>query len=247
MSRRITLEVAVTTPDEAVAAVAAGADRLELCSALEVGGLTPSPGAFLTCRDAVAAPICVLLRPRVGGFAYPEDEFDVLASDAELFMSEGADAVVVGGLTPAGRIDRVLCRRLVDAADGDAVVFHRAFDFLPDPLAALEELIELGFQRVLTSGGAPTALEGADVIAKLIQRAAGRIEVLPGGGVTPENIEELVRRTGCDQVHGSFRSPVTDPTLASNPALAAGMGGGMALDPAKVAATRAVLDRLAAG
>ena len=246
MPPRITLEVAVTTPDEAVAAVAAGADRLELSVALEVGGLTPSPGAFLTCREAVSAPLCVLLRPRTGGFAYPEDEFDVLVSDAELFMSEGADGVVVAVLTAAGRIDRELCGRLADAADGDAV-FHRACDFLPDPFAALEELIALGFKRVLTSGGAPTALEGADVIAKLIEQAAGRIEILPGGGITPENVEELVRRTGCDQVHGSFRSPVADPTLAANPALAAGMGGGLALDPAKVAATRAVLDRLAAG
>lgn len=246
MPPRITLEVAVTTPDEAVAAVAAGADRLELCSALEVGGLTPSPGTFDAVRDLVEVPVWVLLRPRPGGFVYLEVEFEVIRMDLDSFEDAGADGFVVGLLAGPHRLDPDRCSRQVVESEGK-VAFHRAFDFLPNPFAALEELIDLGFERVLTSGGAPTALEGAEVIAKLIEQAAGRIQVLPGGGITPENVEELVRCTGCDQVHGSFRSPVTDPTLAANPALAAGMGGGLALDPAKVAATRAVLDRLAAG
>jgi copper homeostasis protein len=247
MSHRIILEVAVTTPDEAAAAVAAGADRLELCSALEVGGVTPWVELDGIGWVDEEFPAYLLLRPRPGGFVYTPQEWLAVRSQAEVYLQgDRVGGVVSGVLAKPGMIHRGRCRELVKLANGRAV-FHRAFDFLPDPFAALEELIDLGFERVLTSGGAPTALEGAEVIAKLIKQAAGRIEILPGGGVTPENVEELVRRTGCDQVHGSFRSPVHDPTLAANPALAAGMGGGMALDPAKVAATRAVLDRLAAG
>ncbi|MBX9584793.1 MAG: hypothetical protein K2X87_31200 [Gemmataceae bacterium] len=249
MPRRITLEVAVTTPDEAVAAVAAGADRLELCAALEVGGVTPSVGLDFQVRQAVGCPVVILIRPRPGGFVYSAGEIEAMREEVLIWQDREREPVkfvlgVLGWGDGRPVLDRDRCRELAQTAEW-RVAFHRAFDFLPDLPAALEDLIDLGFKRVLTSGGKPTALEGADVIAKLIERARGRIEILPGGGITPENVEELVRRTGCDQVHGSFRSPVTDPTLAANPALAAGMGGGTALDPARVAATRAVLDRLA--
>lgn len=252
MPPRITLEVAVTTPEEAVAAVSAGADRLELCSALEVGGVTPSQATFLLTRLSVAVPLFVLVRPRTGGFVTDQIDVGTIAADIGSFLAvpqtgdrKPADGVVFGAIESPDRIDP-WCRRWAGQAAG-RITFHRAFDFLSHLPAALEQLIDIGFKRVLTSGGAPTALEGADVIAGLVRQAAGRIEILPGGGVTPENVVELVRRTGCTQVHGSFRSPVHDPTLAGNPALAVGMGGGMALDPAKVAAARAALDRYSAG
>lgn len=242
--KRITLEVAVTTADEARRAAGAGADRLELCAALEVGGVTPSPGTFLEVRAAVRIPAYVLLRPRPGGFVYSDAEFASLKRDAEWFLSHGADGIVFGMLTPGGQIDRIRCAELVRLARGKAV-FHRAFDFLHDQPAALEELIELGFERVLTGGGAATAGEGAAEIARLVRRAGGRIDILPGGGIRPENVGELLRVTGCDQVHASLRGPVPGPTLPATPLLADQMGNGRTTDPEMVRAVRAAVDSFA--
>jgi copper homeostasis protein len=237
--KRITLEVCVTTADEAVTAAAAGADRLELCTALEVGGVTPSPGAFLDARAAVRIPTYVLIRPRPGGFVYAPREFATIRRDAEWFLTHGADGIVCGVLDESGRLNN--SGDLVRAARGRAVL-HRAFDFLPNPFDGLTEAIDLGFERVLTSGGASTAVEGADVIWELRRLAAGRIEILPGSGIKPGNVAELVRTTGCDQVHGSFRSPAGG--AVGNPFVAAGMGSATRTDPALVAAVRAELDRL---
>jgi copper homeostasis protein len=237
----VTLEIAVTTPDEAAAAVAAGANRLELCAALEVGGLTPSPGVFIAVREAVDVPVWVLLRPRPGGFAYSGGEMRAVLRDTEWFRANGADGVVFGALTADGRIHEEHCRAVVERSGG-ACAFHRVFDFLPDPAATLERVIGLGFERVLTSGGAASAIEGAAVIAALVREAAGRIGVLPGGGVRPGNVTELVRATGCGQVHASARGSVADPGLAGNPALAAQMGGRLTTDPAVVRQLRSALD-----
>lgn len=242
--KRITLEVAVTTADEARLAVDAGADRLELCAALEVGGVTPSPGTFLEAGAAVRVPVYVLLRPRPGGFVYSDAEFATLKRDAEWFLSHVADGIVFGILTTDGQIDRDRCSELVWLARGKAV-FHRAFDFLHDRPAALEELIDLGFERVLTSGGATTAIEGVEEIARLAHRAGGRIVILPGGGIRPENVANLLRVTGCDQVHASLRRPATDPILAANPRLAGQMGGGQTTDAELARAMRAALDSFA--
>lgn len=213
----------VTTADQAFAAVAAGADRLELCSALEVGGVTPSPGTFSDVRTAASVPVVVLVRPRSGGFVYTRGEFATLCRDADWFLANGAAAIVSGALDEAGRLHREQCRQLVRLARGKAVL-HRAFDALPDQAVGLEEAIDLGFSRVLTSGGARTAPDGADAIRTLVESASGRIEVLAGGGVTPTNVVELIRLTGCDQVHGSFRSA----------------------DPSTVAAVRAAMDLVTA-
>ena len=242
--KRITLEVAVTTADEARRATDAGADRLELCSALEVGGVTSSQGTFLEVRAAVRLPVYVLLRPRPGGFAYSDAEFTTLRRDAEWFMAHGADGLVFGVLTPGGRIDRDRCSELVRLARGKAV-FHRAFDFLPDRLAALEELIDLGFERVLTSGGAVTATDGAAEIARLVHRSGGRIGVLPGGGIRPDNVGDLLRVTGCDQIHASLRGPLADPAFSANPRLAVQMGGGLTTDANLIRQVRAALDAFA--
>ncbi len=205
MSGRITLEVAVTTAEEARLAVEAGADRLELGSALELGGITPSPGTFECVRAAVPrTPIYVLLRPRPGDFAYSDSEFATILQDAAWFLRNGANGIVCGVLDAVGRIDLASSLDLVHTSQGK-VVFHRAFDFLVPSPTNLEELIQAGFERVLSSGGAATALAGADRIAELQQQARGRIEVLPGGGVNAENVIELIHRTDCKQVHGAFR------------------------------------------
>lgn len=246
---RPVLEVAVTTPDEARAAVSAGADRLELCAALGCGGVTPSLGMFEAVREAVGVPVYVLLRPRPGGFAYTFDELDVMTRDAKLFLDHGADGIVFGVLTATGRVAEEACRGLVKLADGRAV-FHRAFDFIRDQKAALKTLVGLGFERVQTSGKKSTAVEGAEQIATLVTAAGWDIEVLPAGGIGPENVAALLADTGCDQVHGSFRGSTPDRCLAGNKKLFAAMGAGPdgwtpTTDPGLVTATRQALDRFA--
>ena len=245
---RVTLEIAVTTPDEAVAAERAGADRLELCAALEVGGVTPSMGVFERVRDLVEVPVWVLLRPRPGGFLYTTEEYEATLRDTEAFVTAGADGIVIGALDGAGNVALEECRRLSRLARG-RIVFHRAFDFAVDPRAALERLVELGFARVLTSGGRRTALEGSAAIRELLGQAAGRIPVMPGGGVRPDNVAELVRATGCREVHSSARLGVRHPGLERNPGLARAMGAEDAVrtfstDAALVAGLRTALDHL---
>ncbi|QJW99658.1 copper homeostasis protein CutC [Frigoriglobus tundricola] len=241
---RYTLEIAVSTPAEAALAVRAGADRLELSCALEVGGLTPSIGLFRAVREWVEVPVYVMLRPRAGGFMYRHSELEIMWADAEAFLSEGASGIVFAALKDDGAIDHVRCRQFVERADGKAV-FHRAFDFLSDPLAALDELIELGFERVLTSGGASTAETGTNRLAALVQHAGWQIEVLPAGSVRPHNVADLVRTTRCDQVHSAARVPADDPLLSAHPRLARGLGAPGELDERLVRGLRHELDRLA--
>jgi copper homeostasis protein len=219
--RRITLEVGVTGVEEALRAEANGADRLELCSGLELGGLTPSPGAFLAVREAVRLPVYVLLRPRTDGFSYSDGQFETMRRDAGWFLDHGATGIVFGIVDcPHGtnEIDRKRCQDLVRVAAGKAV-FHRAFDFLPVPLARLDELAELGFERVQTSGGSPAAADGAGRLAEWVAHARGRIEVMPAGGITPRGVARLLRITGADQVHASLRAAVPDPSLRADPRL----------------------------
>jgi renalase len=245
---RYILEIAVSTPDEAIRAATSGADRLELSSGLEVGGLTPSLHTFRAVREAVSIPVYVLIRPRPGGFRYSDREFDVMLHDAEEFLNAGAAGIVFGILCRDG-IDRMRCQQLVQIAGGRAV-FHRAFDFLPDPLAALDELIELGFERVLTSGLGSTAEAGATQLASLVQHAGWQIEILPAGKIRPENVVDLVRETRCEQVHSSARTAIRDPDLAVSLRLAAGLGvdgsgNWMTTDLDLVASLRSALDQLA--
>jgi copper homeostasis protein len=245
---RYTLEVAVTTPEEARLAERNGADRLELAIGLEVGGLTPPPGLVREVIESAGVPVYVLLRSRTGGFVYSRAELAVMEADADALLAAGAAGVVFGALTRDGRIDRAACERVAARARGKAV-FHRAFDFVPDRIEALDELIALGFERVLTSGGAATAEAGATQLAALVQHAGWQIEVLPAGSVRPHNVADLVRETRCDQVHSAARAPLAapDPVLARNARLAPHMGGGTELSPALVVGLREQLDRLAEG
>ena len=200
----ILLEVIATSPDDCVAAQAGGADRIELCSAMPLGGLTPSLGLLIEARAAVQLPIMAMIRPRPGGFAYSDPDFAVMLRDAELALAHGADGIVFGCLLPDGRVDINRVRAFVQLAGRRETVFHRAFDVTPDPYAALDALIQLGVTRVLSSGQKPSALEGAANLAAFRSHVSGRLQVLPGGGITVENVRELLRLTGANQVHASL-------------------------------------------
>jgi copper homeostasis protein len=205
MSRRI-LEVCLTSADEAEAAELAGADRLELNAALALDGLTPSPGVLQSVLKATSLPIIAMVRPRPGGFCPGDADFAAMQIEAEWLCEAGVAGIAIGILHSDWTIDLQRCRRIRETvASNVAVVFHRAFDITPDPIVALEQLIDLGFTRVMTSGGARTALAGADIICQPTERARDCIEILPAGGIAPANVRELVARTGCRQVHGSFR------------------------------------------
>jgi len=202
---RILLEIACASVADAIAATRGGADRLELCSALELQGLTPTPGMLTAVCRRVDLPVMVMVRPRAGSAVYTSTEWAVMESDAELLIHGGAAGIVFGALDGRGRVDERRCRGMALLAEGAETVFHRAFDEIADPMVALESLIACGVTRVLTSGGAPTALEGAERIRALVEHAADRIEILPGGGIREGNVAEVVRRTGCAAVHLSRR------------------------------------------
>jgi copper homeostasis protein len=215
----ILLEVIATSLEDCVAAQAGGADRIELCSALALGGLTPSLGLLSAARQAVSLPIMVMVRPRPGGFAYSDSDFAVMLRDVELSLLHGADGIVFGCLRPSGDVDMDRTGALVTVAGGKESVFHRAFDVTPDPFAALDTLLELGVTRVLSSGQKATALEGAANLAAYRAHVAGRLQVLPGGGITIANVAELLRLTGADQVHASLSGSRRDPSTGANPAI----------------------------
>ena len=217
MSRRVLLEICVASVDDALTAVEGGADRLELNAALALGGLTPSAGLMVEVRIRVRVPVIAMVRPRAGGFCYSDSDVAVMQRDVEGHLAAGAAGTAFGILKANGEIDRPRCRQLREVCGDKEAVFHRAFDLTPDPFAALAELIDLGFTRVLTSGQASTAFEGRDLIAELIHRATGRIELLPAAGIHRRNVAALVIRTGCNQVHASARVSARDESEGARP------------------------------
>ncbi len=199
-------EVCAESADDVRAAEDGGADRLELCADLACGGLTPADDFVHETKAAAGLPIAALLRPRAGSFAYDARELDGMAERAVALRAAGADAIVSGALTSAGTIDLAATRLLVAAAAPVPFVFHRAFDALADPEAGLEELIEAGCARVLTAGH-PLGVEfGLETLARLARRAAGRIEVMPGGGVRAANAAHVLRVTGARAIHFSAKT-----------------------------------------
>lgn len=207
---RIVIEVAIESPADAAAAEAGGADRLELCAALDLGGLTPTLGSYLEVRASCRLPVVVMIRPRPGDFVYTEGESRVMFREIEQFLPHKPDGFVFGPLTADARVDVSVAGPLVKATAGSTCVFHRAFDRIWEPLDALEIIAELGFKRVLTSGGADTALAGVNRIAEISKRAGGTVEIVPCGRVRADSAVTVVQVTGCKQVHGSFAEPVPE-------------------------------------
>lgn len=203
MSSKILIEVCCGSVDDAIEAEKGGADRVELNSAVFLGGLTPSLGSIIEAKKRLNIPVMIMIRPRAGGFCYTQAEMEVMLRDAKLAVEHGTDGLVFGILTSGGSVDTERCRRIIELAQGRQTVFHRAFDVTPDPLEALDQLIDLGFSRVLTSGQERTAPEGLETIRKLIVHSGGRIEILPGSGLRPNNIRAFVEQTKATQVHFS--------------------------------------------
>jgi copper homeostasis protein len=216
------LEICCGSIDDAIQAQAGGAQRIELCSALFLGGLTPSLGTLLYARQELTIPIMAMVRPRGGGFCYTEAEFATMERDAETLLANGADGIVFGILQEDGEIDLARTRRLCEIAGNKQTVFHRAFDVTPDPFRALDRLVDLGITRILTSGQQDTVPEGADLIRKLIEYAGARIEILPGGGIKPYHLAEVVARTGCNAIHLTAFKAVADNSTHRNPAVTFG-------------------------
>jgi copper homeostasis protein len=213
----LAFEVCVVSVEGVRAALDAGADRVELCASLEVGGSTPSIG-LIEQAVAVAAgrlAVHVLVRPRGGDFVYSGDEEEVMSRDIRAVKAAGADGVVVGALTAAGAVDVPLAGRLIALARPLSVTFHRAFDETADPASAFDDVLALGADRLLTSGGAPTALEGAELIARLMERSGKRIVVMAGSGVTEHTAAALRRRTGVRELHFSARASSPSLPLAA--------------------------------
>lgn len=198
-------ESCCTTLEEARSAQARGADRIELCTDLSVGGITPPRDLIKDVVDALTIPVNVLIRPLSSlEFVYDEDEIQQMMDDIEFCKSVGAAGIVVGALTPSGAIDLAAMQRLIAAAQPLPVTFHRAFDVCTDdPFEALEKIIDLGCTRLLTSGRDATAWEGRDLIRQLADRAGSRLIILAGRGVTPENIKSLATVTGAREFHGT--------------------------------------------
>ncbi len=197
----VLVEACVDAIDAAREAEQGGAGRLELCGELLQGGVTPSAGLVEAVTSKLKIPVCVLIRPRTGDFLYTDDEIDVMRRDVALSKSLGVAGVVFGSLTIDGDVDVARMTALVELARPMSVTFHRAFDFTRDREWALDTLIDLGVDRVLTSGGAPTALEGAAELSRLVHRAAERIAVMAGGSITSANVADVVRSTGVREVH----------------------------------------------
>jgi copper homeostasis protein len=204
---RLRFEVCVDSVAGVIAARDAGADRVELCAGLIEGGITPSLGTVRVARKVADIGIHMMIRPRGGDFLYSGDELAAMEADIEAGKSAGVDGFVFGMLDRDGEVDRKASARLMARARPASVTFHRAFDMTPEPLAALETLIELGVERVLTSGQEPTAYEGADTIAGLVKAAAGRIIVMPGGGITAKNVGRVAAITGAREIHVAALAP----------------------------------------
>ena len=185
-------EICVDSVAGVRAAKDAGAHRVELCADLMEGGVTPSLGMIRQARKVAGIDVNVIIRPRGGDFLFNDDEFASMRADIETAKSEGANGVVIGLLTAAGEIDRDRTRELVALARPLSVTFHRAFDVAADPFAALEALIDLGVDRLLTSGQEPSVLEGLPLVVELVKRAGDRIVIMPGGGITARNVERIV-------------------------------------------------------
>lgn len=213
---KILLEVCCGSADDVIEAYKAGADRVELNSNLFQGGLTPTVGALQVVKSHVKIPVMTMLRPRGGGFCYTDIEYQTMQADAKALLANGADGLVFGFLHENGVIDEERTRAFVDIAGDKPSIFHRALDVTPDWKRALDTLIRLGVTRVLTSGQASDVFFALDTIEEMIRFVGNAIEILPGAGITLENVERVVAKTGCSQVHIARHKSVMDTSTSNN-------------------------------
>ncbi len=210
------LEVCCGSVEDVLQAERGGADRVELNSCLFHGGLTPSIGELITVKQLSKLPVMTMVRPRQGGFCYTDAEYKTALADAEQLLAHGADGLVFGFLKADGSLDVGRTRQLVSMAGEKTKVFHRAIDVAEDWKRMLGQLIELGVDRVLTSGLAPDVYYGIDVIREMMDFAQGAIQILPGAGVNLKNVDRIIEYTGCDQIHVAKFRQYTDPSTANN-------------------------------
>ncbi len=222
------IEVCTNSVASCVEAQKGGAMRVELCAGIPEGGTTPSQGTIAITRELIEIPIHVIIRPRAGDFLYSPEEIRVMERDIAVAKDCGANGVVIGCLTPKGEIDCKLTEQLVKCANGLSVTFHRAFDMCVDPMKALEELINLGCNRILTSGQMPTAEAGIPLLRKLVEKSAGRIIILPGCGINENNIWKIAKETGAEEFHLSAREAIPSGMTYRNPKVS--MGGTVQVD-----------------
>lgn len=199
------LEIIGFTTDGCTRAQAAGADRIELCDNPHEGGTTPSAGFITAARKILRIPVYVMIRPRGGDFHYSQQEFNIMLSDIQYCKQAGCDGVVAGILTEEGCVDKKRTAILADCAYPMGVTFHRAFDRCADAFKAVDDIIETGCERILTSGQQRTALQGATLIRELISKADDRIVIMPGSGISSSNISDLLLQTGAAEFHASAK------------------------------------------
>ena len=215
-------EICANSVSSCIAAQEGGADRVELCAGIPEGGTTPSYGMIRNARESISIALNVIIRPRGGDFLYSESEIKEMVYDIQVAKELGADGLVFGCLSPDGNVDMKAMKTLMDAAGDTPVTFHRAFDHTIDPFKALEDIISLGCVRILTSGCKPTALEGTELLAQLVERAGERLIIMPGCGVRENNIAEIARLSGAREFHFSARESVESGMIFRNPEVTMG-------------------------
>lgn len=225
-SRPVLIEVCVDSVASALAAERGGAARVELCSDLLEGGITPSAGMIETVREKISIGLQVIVRPRGGDFCYEDDEFEIMRHDVLLSKRLRADGVVFGILNPNGTIDVKRTRELVELARPMNVTFHRAFDMSSDLFSALEDVIATGADRLLTSGGRQQCMQGKDAIADLVKHGKNRIIVMAGGGIGHNDVAHIIEETGVAEIHVGLSTQVASPMLYRNPAISLGKAQG---------------------
>ena len=221
MDKKVLFEVCCGCLEDAINAEKGGADRIELNSALFLGGLTPGVGLLKEVKKHINIPVMCMVRPREGGFCYTEFDYKTILAETEALLEAGADGIVFGFLTDEGEVDVKRSKELIDLIKNKnekaEIIFHRAFDLIPDVYKALDVLISLGVNRILTSGKKASAFEGRDCIKNLVKYGGNKIEILPGGGINKNNAKELIDYTGVNAVHASARSERLDKSGLLNP------------------------------
>jgi len=213
------LEIIAFNIESCVAAQEAGAHRIELCAGPEEGGTTPSYGFIKAAREKLSIDLYVMIRPRGGDFLYSDEEFEIMKTDVAICRQLDCDGIVFGILTKEGKVDIKRCRELIESAYPLEATFHRAFDRVVNPFDALEEIIGLGFERILTSGLKPEAIESTDILSQLIKQSGERIIIMPGSGVNIKNIISIAESTGAKEFHSRAASFTESKTQYQNPAM----------------------------